>query len=409
LFDGRSEVAKVTERASLSEVPCTLADIVDSFNLHQAIGGTATCRKLSTAFYARVGRDPVLRPLFPGKTLKCAIEEFAAFLAQFLGGPPEDAQRRWWLSLRESHLRFEIGQNERDAWMKNMRQALDDVPIEEPARSALRDLFERSSAYLVNVGPAPAGAGPSDRIHEEVCRRWSAQLALDEAVAAVHSGSTGHAIALAESATLQAYFHGNRSVFAALLAVMIARGDAAMVEYVREKLMADPALAQARYSGRTLLHAAAAAGNLAMVELLLGLGAAPDTTDDGGHTPLYCVANECQAAGRADVVRALVHAGANVDAADGVKRCTPLHMAARRGNVEVAEALLDCGAGIEARDSLRDTPLRRAVNCNKADVAALLLSRGADVHSTGSKGLTPFRAARTEAMARVFARSQPKA
>ena len=38
--------------------------------------------------------------------------------------------------------------------------------------------------------------------------------------------------------------------------------------------MADPALAQERYSGRTLLHGAAAAGNLATVELLLRLGAA---------------------------------------------------------------------------------------------------------------------------------------
>ena len=35
---------------------------------------------LSEAFYARVKRDPVLRPLFPGKTLHCAIEELSAFL-----------------------------------------------------------------------------------------------------------------------------------------------------------------------------------------------------------------------------------------------------------------------------------------------------------------------------------------
>ena len=43
-----------------------LGDVMDGFNLYQAIGGTVTCRKLSTAFYARVERDPVLRPLFPG-------------------------------------------------------------------------------------------------------------------------------------------------------------------------------------------------------------------------------------------------------------------------------------------------------------------------------------------------------
>src|SRR5712691_4102996 len=111
-------------------------------NLYQAVGGTAACRKLSALFYARVEQDPLLRPLFPGKTLKCAIEEFAAFLVQFLGGPSEDAQRRWWLSLRESHLRFKIGQKERDAWMNNMVKALDDVQIGAPVRSALHGFFE---------------------------------------------------------------------------------------------------------------------------------------------------------------------------------------------------------------------------------------------------------------------------
>jgi hemoglobin len=382
---------------------------MDGFNLYQAIGGTVTCRKLSASFYARVERDPVLRPLFPGKTLKCAIEEFAAFLAQFLGGPSEAAQRRWWLSLRESHLRFKIGPKERDAWMKNMMQALDDVPIEEPARSALRDLFERASAYVVNVGQAPAvaddGGRPSSGIHREISRRWSAQRTLDEAVAAVHRGAADRAITLAEDSTFETYF--NRSVFAALLALMIGRGEGPMLDYVRGKLLADPRLAKEHYSGRTLLHGAAASGDLTTVELLLRLGADPDTADAGGHTPLYCLANECQGSGGAKVVRALVQAGASVDASDGVKRCTALHMAARRGNLQVAEALLDCGAGIEVRDSLGDTPLRRAVNCDKPGVAALLLARGCDMHSKGSKGLTPLLAARSSAMRRLFAISQP--
>src|SRR4051812_43816415 len=101
-------------------------------DLYEVIGGTAACRKLSGAFYARVARDPILRPLFPGKTFKCAIEEFSAFLVHFLGGPSEDAQKRWRLSLRESHQRFQIGPAQRDAWLALMTQALNDVPIEEP-------------------------------------------------------------------------------------------------------------------------------------------------------------------------------------------------------------------------------------------------------------------------------------
>jgi hemoglobin len=88
----------------------------------EALGGEAGCKRLSAEFYARVGKDPVLRPLFPGKSLRCAIEEFAAFLIQFLGGDEEQTQHRWWLSLRESHARFRIGPSERNAWLKHMGQ-----------------------------------------------------------------------------------------------------------------------------------------------------------------------------------------------------------------------------------------------------------------------------------------------
>ena len=384
---------------------------MDGFNLYQAIGGTVTCRKLSAAFYARVERDAVLRPLFPGKTLRCAIEAFSAFLAQFLGGPPEDAQHRWWLSLHESHLRFKIGAKERDAWMKNMMLALDDVAMDESARGALRDFFARSSAYLVNAGQSPAvaehsGEPPSGHVQREIAWRWTAQRSLDQAVAAVHRGAAERAIALAEASDLQTYLQSNRAIFAAFLAVMIDSCDATMLDYAHKRLLTDPSLVLQRYSGRTLVHCAAGAGDLATVELLLNLGAGPDLQDDGGHTPLYHVANECKAPGGPKVVRALIQAGANVDARDGVKQCTALHMAARRGNVEVATALVDCGAGIELRDSLGDTPLRRAVNCDKVEVAALLLARGSDRHSKGSKNLTPLLAARSAAMRRLLALSQ---
>ena len=152
-----------------------------------------------------------------------------------------------------------------------------------------------------------------------------------------------------------------------------------------------PSLIRERYAGRTLLHEAAAAGNLAIVEQLLKLGADPNAADGGSHIPLYSVGNEC-AAGGGPVVRALVEGGAQVDACDGVKRCTALHMAARRGNTQVAGALLDCGADIEARDSLGETPRRRAVNCGKTEVASLLLSRGANAHAKNRKGTTPLQA-----------------
>jgi len=315
--------------------------------------------QLSTAFYARVARDPVLRPLFPGKTQHCAIEELTAFLVQFFDGPPEDTQRRWWVSLRESHLRFEIGAEQRDAWMANMRQALREAPIEEPERSALGTLFEHSSAYVVNTGQTPA---PADfPLDPDIAQRWNHQLTLDQTVAAIRSGQTGQA----------EKFRHNRAVFAFLLALMIDSRERALHAYVTEKIAADPALAHTRYNGRTLLHQAAGAGNAAIAKVLLDAGADAAVKTDLGHTPLYCLANEYKSDG-AELVRILIRAGAKVDAADGVKRCTALHMAARRGNVAIAQALLNHGANAEARDSQGVTPLGRAVNCKKPAVAALL-------------------------------------
>jgi len=74
------------------------------------------------------------------------------------------------------------------------------------------------------------------------------------------------------------------------------------------------------------------------------------------------------------IVRALVQAGANVNACAGVTRSTPLHMAARRGHLEIAQASLDCGAALDALDRKGDTPLQRAINCRRQKVAQFLIS-----------------------------------
>src|SRR5215469_12057595 len=119
-------------------------------DLYHALGGMDTCRKLATAFYAHVEHDPVLRPLYPPTLKGCPINALAAFFIQFFGGPCEYAPRRWNLSLRDLHLRFAIGQRERDAWLTDMFLALKDLRVEEPVRSALHWFFVRSSAYFMN-------------------------------------------------------------------------------------------------------------------------------------------------------------------------------------------------------------------------------------------------------------------
>jgi truncated hemoglobin YjbI len=329
----------------------------------EALGGEEGCRRLSAAFYARVGQDLMLRPFFPGKSLRCATEEFAAFLIQFLGGDEEHTQFRWWLSLRESHARFEIGAEARQAWLRNMEATLEAAPLEDAARNALRDFFMRSSAYVI-------GGEATEPKEEELAARWSDQLMLDRVVAAIGEGGDEEVLALALR------FASRPSVYVGLLARMVRSGRARLIQFVVDAVEGDGSLGTRRFAGTTLLHFAAGAGCVEVVALLLRLGVDPDIQGRGNHTSLYCVANECRLETGPEVVRALMRAGADVQACGGVTRATALHMAARRGHVEIARTLLDLGAAVNARDRKGDTPLQRAISCRKTEVAQLLRERG---------------------------------
>jgi len=331
--------------------------------LLEALGGEEGCRRLSAAFYARVGKDPVLRPFFPGKSLRCATEAFAAFLIQFLNGDEEQTQHRWYLSLRESHARFQIGPDARRAWLKHMEATVDAAPLDEATRNALRNFFSHSSAYII-------GRDAGEPHHEELAARWTEQRVLDSVIAAIVEGRDDETLALAPR------FASRPSVFVALLARMVRSGRARLIDFVIDAAESDPSIATRRFAGTTLLHFAAGAGCLGVVALLLRFGVDPNIQGRGDHTPLYCVANECASEAGPDVVRALVQAGADVNACSGVTQATALHAAARRGHVEIARALLHSAAAVNARDRKGDTPLQRAINCRKNGVSQLLLEWG---------------------------------
>ena len=63
-------------------------------------------------------------------------------------------------------------------------------------------------------------------------------------------------------------------------------------------------------------------------------------------------------------------------------------------NPEVAIALLDAGANVNATDDAGWTPLHRAAGNNEnPEVAIALLDAGADVNATGKWGTTPLHSA----------------
>lgn len=117
--------------------------------VYDLVGGSDTFVRLADRFYRRIDTDSFLRPMFPAD-LEGAKERLALFLIQYFGGPGTYSERRGHPRLRMRHIPFSIGQAERDVWLGHMLAAIDDCAIAEPARSQMRDYFERSATFMVN-------------------------------------------------------------------------------------------------------------------------------------------------------------------------------------------------------------------------------------------------------------------
>jgi ankyrin repeat protein len=134
-----------------------------------------------------------------------------------------------------------------------------------------------------------------------------------------------------------------------------------------------------RGDGSTALHDAAEAGDLEAVRALIAAGADLDaTTRLGAYTPLHLAA----AAGQAATAIALIEAGADVHAATESGAAVALHFAAAAGSTDIVAALLATGADVDARETHRgQTPLIFAVARDRVPVVRQLIEAGADLEA----------------------------
>jgi hemoglobin len=126
-------------------------------SLYAAVGGEETFRRLVHAFYQGVADDPELRRVYPTKDLGPAEEHLRLFLMQYWGGPGTYGEQRGHPRLRMRHARFAIGEAERDAWLRHMRDALDEIGLDEARDAELWDYLVMAAHSLVNQQPT----GPS--------------------------------------------------------------------------------------------------------------------------------------------------------------------------------------------------------------------------------------------------------
>ena len=124
------------------------------------------------------------------------------------------------------------------------------------------------------------------------------------------------------------------------------------------------------------------------VQFLLEMGADPNVPNNNNQTPLYLAIDKGLGT---EVFKALLEAGA--DPNTGSPYYTPLEMAIKNRNIELAQMLIDAGGNIQYADEDGNTLFHTAASINSNKNVDFLLSKGLDINARDNDGETPLHIA----------------
>ena len=165
----------------------------------------------------------------------------------------------------------------------------------------------------------------------------------------------------------------------------------------------------------TLLHLAAREGHIGTARLLLAHGADINSRTDYATSP-HIASLQRHSQGLEshserplnsgldaidDIENTLLDTNVNVGSEEisdadlglGESRCTPLHLAASEGHLDICRMLLQLNAYVRVRNKNGNTALHFAASGGHLEVTHMLLQRGADINSRNKEGLTPLQRA----------------
>lgn len=122
----------------------------------EKLGGEPVVRELVTRFYDAMDRgERELAHLHrlddQGRVHPESRENFALFLCFWLGGPDAYLHQRGHPMLRARHAPFPVDEAMRDAWVRSMTTAMDELGIAGEVRAFLDERFAHVANFLRNV------------------------------------------------------------------------------------------------------------------------------------------------------------------------------------------------------------------------------------------------------------------
>jgi hemoglobin len=111
--------------------------------------GEERLAKLIDRFYDRVFTSEKIGPLFQtDRDLVKKKQRF--FLTQFLGGPQLYNEEFGHPRMRMRHMPHKITAEAKDEWLKCMKEAIDEMEIQEEIKIALYNCFPQIAQHMVN-------------------------------------------------------------------------------------------------------------------------------------------------------------------------------------------------------------------------------------------------------------------
>jgi hemoglobin len=138
-----------------------MSDAAIELSMFERIGGAVGIDRLVEAFYRRMDVLPEAATIraMHGRNLGPIKIVLKRYLSEWMGGPKLYSPEKGHPRLRQRHIRFPIGNPERDAWLLCMRGALEETIADGSARQELDTTLTGLADWMRNQAGNPHDAG----------------------------------------------------------------------------------------------------------------------------------------------------------------------------------------------------------------------------------------------------------